>query len=160
MSLADHAPGTSQQLHSETKNISTAPPLRSIEEESERRSAGGLFDADEKVLAMLNADVQGAASHWRDLYYDVGASRSSERELSAFTRTVMCLAQSAVDRVEDDDKRVRRALFYRLLVGGQLCTFMEDIVGQEDFYTKNSVSSIAVFLVCRKSDIWLIPRFL
>ncbi|KZV71720.1 hypothetical protein PENSPDRAFT_751525 [Peniophora sp. CONT] len=87
---------------------------------------------DRAILDSFNSDLDGTMRRWRELYY--GRVRCGTNiELWSYTRAMGSMALATATQV-GNMLRAESSLLRRSMADCQLCTFIQEIVTQDDFF--------------------------
>ncbi|VDC02286.1 unnamed protein product [Peniophora sp. CBMAI 1063] len=107
----------------------------SSEEEVGARPAR--LDVDYDILNLLYGDMDDTMRRWRNLYHQ-RVRCGTNKELWSFTRAIASLAESVLGKADDPKfgGRDTRQIIRTLVTEHGLCSFLELVVSQEDFFAE------------------------
>ncbi|KZV71722.1 hypothetical protein PENSPDRAFT_751527 [Peniophora sp. CONT] len=105
--------------------------------EEEVRARVARLDIDEDILNALDADMDNAMRRWRNLYHQ-RVRCGTNKALWSFTRTVASVAESVFNKTENAKLKGTdaRRVTCLLVTEHGLCSFLELIVSQDDFFSE------------------------
>lgn len=118
--------------------------------EGETTGAGaGRLDVDQDVLDLFQSRHVQALTRWRSLY-SRRVRCGTNRELWAFTSAAALIAQGALQDCRKQRAGSYLVMFERFIEELNLCTFVEEIVCQDDFFDEYPVSCLGICYHCHK----------